>query len=294
MNEGYYLYKRGDYLHALEAFQAADAIMGVPTTGLEVAKAHEKRGMLLEALDALVRVHTYPRAPNEPTPFTRARVAAEVLEADILERTPTLEIALAPLPAGTTAHVAINGAQLAPERVHLPRKLNPGVHHVVVTAPGFVSYDQRLVLREREHQRLEVAFGPVPKAPPAPPPRPEPEPAPAPAPDAPEEPSAVPPAAWAAFGVGAAGLVVGTVAGGVALSQMSALEDDCSELYCEDRKWESDRDNMMTTAHVSTAGFAVAGAGATIGLILVLVSEPAAATIQPDIGFGTVGLSGRF
>ncbi len=292
MDEGYRLYQRGDYLRALEAFQAADAIMGVPTTSLYVAKAQEKRGMLLESLDALVRVQTYPQAPNEPAPFSQARTEAEALEADILERIPTLEVALAPLPATATVKVALDGAELAPERVHLPRKLNPGVHHVVVSAPGFVAYDQRLVLREREHQRLEVKLEPVPKAPPARPPRLEPE------PDVPEVPSAVPPAAWAAFGVGAAGLVVGTVAGTVALYQRSELEDDCSDQHCEDDKWESDRGTMMTAAHVSTAGFAVAGAGAAVGLILVLVSDPnpelAAGTIQPVLGLGTVGLSGRF
>ncbi len=294
MNEGYRLYKRGDYLSALQAFQAADAIMGVPTTSLYVAKTQEKRGMLLEAVDALVRAQSYPQAPDEPAAFQRAREQAEALEAEILQRIPTLEIALPLLPAGTTVQVALNGTELAPERVHLPRRLNPGVHRVVVSASGYVPHDQRLVLSEREHQRLEVKLEPVPKALPAPLPRPAPAPA-----GTSEEPAAIPPVAWAAFGVGAAGLVVGTVAGGVAVSQKAALEGRCSELDCPDEA-RADHDRMLTTSHVSTAGLCVAGVGVATGLILVLASdpepqpEPAAATIQPLLGLGTAGLSGRF
>src|SRR5262245_66695671 len=51
----------GDLEGALKAYQAADGIMGVPTTGLEVARALEKLGRLIEARDACVRVTRFPR-----------------------------------------------------------------------------------------------------------------------------------------------------------------------------------------------------------------------------------------
>src|SRR5262245_53464167 len=51
----------GDLEGALKAYQAADGIMGVPTTGLEVGRALEKLGRLIEARDAFVRVARFPR-----------------------------------------------------------------------------------------------------------------------------------------------------------------------------------------------------------------------------------------
>ncbi len=298
MNEGHRQYKGGDYRSALKAFQEADDIMGVPTTSLYVAKAQIELGLLVEALDALDRVQSYPRAPKEPKPFERARVAAEVLQAELSQRIPTLEVALADLPAGTTANVAIDGAQLALERVHLPLKLNPGGHRVAVSAPGFVPYEESVELQESERRRLEVKLAPAPKAPPLPPPPPPTE------PDIADEPVVVPPLAWAAFGVGAAGLVVGTVAGAVAVSQDSTLGEACQDKRCPSDK-EADIDRLKTTAHVSTAGFAVAGVGAAVGLILVLVSDDSTSdptsdepqsgvVVQPALGLGTAAIIGRF
>src|SRR5690349_18414785 len=47
---------RGDARGALESFQAADAIMHVPTTGFEVARTQASLGLLVEARDTLHRV----------------------------------------------------------------------------------------------------------------------------------------------------------------------------------------------------------------------------------------------
>jgi hypothetical protein len=49
-----------DYRAALQSFQAADAIMRVPTTGYEVAKTLELMGQLVEARDTLVRTLRIP------------------------------------------------------------------------------------------------------------------------------------------------------------------------------------------------------------------------------------------
>jgi len=298
MDKGYRLYRLGDYLRAFELFSAADDIMRVPTTSVELAKAQSKLGRLVEALETLARVRGYPEAPGQPWQYQRARKEAKALEAELLQRIPTLEIALAPLPTGTTATVAIDGKALAPERALVPNKLNPGQHRVTIHAPGMIPHEQNVVLQERQRRRLDVQLQPVRKAPPQ-----------ATAPPAAVGPSAVEPAdaraaisplAWAAFGVGAAGLVVGTVAGAIAVSQDSALEDDCPNELCPEAK-KPDFDRMVATANVSTAGFVVAGVGATVGVILLLTSDTAtdesaesAVAIQPVLGFGTAALIGRF
>jgi predicted negative regulator of RcsB-dependent stress response len=46
------LVKRGDTRGALEAYRRANAIMKVPTTGIEVARTSLRLGLLVEALEA--------------------------------------------------------------------------------------------------------------------------------------------------------------------------------------------------------------------------------------------------
>jgi len=311
MNEGAEKYQRGDYPGALAAFQGADDIMGVPTTGLELAKAQAKLGLLVEALEKLARVRNYPVTAGEPAPYAQAREQAEALVIEVTARIPSLEIAIVELPAGTSAEVTIDGTALPPAMAKLPQKLNPGPHRVSVKAAGFAAYEQEVTLQEQEHRRLEVELQPgaagAPAEPPAPaaaPAAPRPPP-PAMAPEQAEEPAAVPPLAWVAFGVGAAGLVAGTVAGAMALSQISTLQDECPDKQCEPGK-DADIDRTTTTAHVATAGFVVAGVGAAVGLILVLTADSGAAEpdpeestagaviVEPVLGLGTAGLVGRF
>jgi len=65
----------GDAEAALEAFQAAHAILGVPTTGIDVARAQLALGLLVEARDTALEVMRFPVGPGEPAAFTDARTA---------------------------------------------------------------------------------------------------------------------------------------------------------------------------------------------------------------------------
>ena len=56
MDEGDRKFAAKDFKGALDAYQGAHAIMGVPTTGIEVAKAQEALGLLVEARDTLLAV----------------------------------------------------------------------------------------------------------------------------------------------------------------------------------------------------------------------------------------------
>jgi len=115
----------------------------------------------------------------------------------------------------------------------------------------------------------------------------------------------VSPVAWTAFGVGAAGLLVGSVTGSIALSQSDALSKSCEDGNCTPER-ESERDRIRVIAHASTASFIVAGAGAATGLVLVLTSDApesgsppggstdSAVAVQPVLGIGNLGVVGRF
>ncbi|MBI4699603.1 MAG: hypothetical protein HY744_00310 [Deltaproteobacteria bacterium] len=321
MNEGAKKLAAKDYQGAVEAFKAADDIMRVPTTGLELGRAQALLGKLLEARDTLMAVQNTPAAPGEAPLLAAARKQAAELAAQLAERIPSLTVRVVGPAAGTAVEVAIDAAPLPPSAARLARKLDPGEHTVVVTAAGFAEAKQVVTLAEREQKLVTIELrpeqpaqpspvGPAPAAKPEPPPAKsapppvtfgprEPEPA-------KPEPSAtagISPLVWVGFGVGAAGLVTGTVTGILTLSQASDVMDQCPDGVCREAQRE-DYDGAMTLAHVSTAGFVVGAAGILAGAVCLTVlgggadtEAPAAQTglvLRPAVGPGTAGLVGRF
>jgi hypothetical protein len=103
-----------------------------------------------------------------------------------------------------------------------------------------------------------------------------------------------------AFSVGAVGLGVGAVTGGLFLSQVSDLKDSCPNDRCP-ATVQDDLDSTSTLGNVTTAALAVGGAGATVGFVLlgVWLSQPEAeakpgatakVAVMPEIGPGWIGL----
>jgi hypothetical protein len=93
----------GDAEGAVKAFQAAHAIMGVPTTGLDLARGVAAQGRLIEARAVALEVTRIPAAPKEPEAFANARVTAEKLAEALSARIPALVI------AGGGAGLAVEG-----------------------------------------------------------------------------------------------------------------------------------------------------------------------------------------
>jgi hypothetical protein len=60
MKEGDGKFAAKDYAGALKAYEAAHAIMQVPSTGLPLAKAQLERGLLVEARDTLLQITRHP------------------------------------------------------------------------------------------------------------------------------------------------------------------------------------------------------------------------------------------
>src|SRR5689334_15630072 len=79
MAEGRDLRERGDSKSALKRFMAADALMHVPTTGLEVARTQVALGLLVEARETLRTVARLPEDPSDPPPFREARAQGDKL-----------------------------------------------------------------------------------------------------------------------------------------------------------------------------------------------------------------------
>lgn len=159
LREGDEKFAARDFAGALKAYQAAHAIMQVPTTGLPLGKAQIEKGLLVEARDTLLQVSRFPKDPAEKPAFTQARDEATVLADKVAERIPSLVLVVEGAPAGAIVDVKIDGVPVPPETFGAPRKLNPGLHAIVASAPGVPTLTRNVSLRERDTERVVLTLG---------------------------------------------------------------------------------------------------------------------------------------
>jgi hypothetical protein len=115
----------------------------------------------------------------------------------------------------------------------------------------------------------------------------------------------VSPLVWVGFGVGAAGLLAGTITGAITLSETSALEDECPDKRCTPDQQDA-LDDAHLIGNISTGAFIVGGVGVAVGIIGLALTdwggsspkpnegEGAAVNFTPLIGPGTIGVRGSF
>ncbi len=290
---------KGDLKGALKAFTAADAIMHVPTTGLEVAKAQAALGLLVEARDTALRVTRFPQAANEPAPFKEARDAAAQLNDEVEARIPSLTVNVKGLPDGVTATVTVDDAALPSEVIGQPRKLDPG-HHVVVGKAGGATDKKEIDIAERESK--DVALDLTGASAGAAPTTTATETATAEQPPPPAGRSGASKAMMiGGFGLAGVGVVAGTITGILSMTKTSSIKQSCTSNQCPPSTY-GDIDTANTMATVSTISFIAGGVGAVVGVIGLFTgkpSEPAApapesAGVEPWVGVGALGLKGRF
>jgi hypothetical protein len=296
MKQGDAAFETGDFAAALKEYEAAHAIMRVPSTGIALARAQEKLGRLLEARDTALSIVRLAAQPSEPSAFTEARTAAHELAEAIEPRIPSLTIAVDGAPIDQ-AEVSIDGAELPRKLIGIPRKLNPGKHVATASAPGFhqarVDIDLAESASETVTLRLEPSTGPTteswPKA--------SNEPAP-PIPDD-ASPARASPLVYVGFGVGAAGLAVGSVAGILSMSKASSAGEHCEGNACREAA-RDDIDGSKTLANVSNVAFGAGVVGIGVGLYGLLSSGGERKTgrakpgVEPLVGSRFVGLRGIF
>jgi hypothetical protein len=311
---------KGDLKAALKAFAAADSIMHVPTTGVEVARTQAALGQLVEARDTALKVMRSPEGANEPGPFKAARETATSLTQELEARIPSIVVTVKGVPENATPMVTIDDAPIPSAALGEARKLNPG-HHVIVAKAGGVDAKQEVDLVEKD--KKEVAI---------------------------ELPAAGANAAAAGAGQGAGdgasteqpadtgggksgfskalliggfsvagiGLVAGTITGVMSMSKTSSIKSSsgCAGSVCGPAEYD-DISSARSMATISTVSFVVAGVGAVAGVVGLLTGNaPAAASAEPApaapakapddtkesrrvhvhpwIGLGAAGLTGSF
>lgn len=300
MDDGDAKRDKNDFKAALKSYEAADAIMHVPTTGLEVARAQAQLGQLLEAHETLGRVTRLPPKPGEPAPFTAARKTAEALTAEIGARIPSVTVLVTNPEPGQATVVVFDGEIVPPAASSAPRKVNPGRHSVVARS-GSLEKKQDFDVAERESKTVTIDLKP-PKPPPTVPAEGE-------APVETSSPSSLPKILiFGGFGLGLVGVGVGSVTGLMSISKVNDVKPQCPNNVCS-RAQSGDLDSAKTLGTISTIAFIAGGVGIGAGIVgLVLqgkqsstestpppgTSASAKLTVRPDVGPTWLGLHGSF
>lgn len=249
----------GDTKGALESYQAADAIMKVPTTGIEVARTLSSMGRLLEAQAIVTQLAVAP-AKKEPAAFVAARKAASHLAGDLDARIPTLVVKV--VGAGTdTPSLSVDGKRLSSGAASQAQKLDPGLHAIAVRQ-GTAEKEQNVTLVERDRKTVTVDLTPPPPPPVVvdPPPK-----------KVEEAPSAAPKVlTFGGFGLAAVGIGVGAVTGLMSLKKTNDLKAVCPNDACPPER-QADLDSASSLGNVSTIAFVAAGVGAVVGVVGVIL-----------------------
>ena len=288
---------------AITYFQKAESLVHAPPHLLNIARAHEKLGQLVEAREAYMKVAREELPANAPKVFRQAQTEARA-ELDAIEpRVPRVSVVVqgsGDLPV----KVHMNGSVVPDGLVGVPRPLNPGSYEFQAFADGAQSTPSTLMLREGAKETvvltLQAGTGAPPTAVPV-----AAATAPTEQPDAAQEggTSGLRIASYVSFGVGVVGLGVGTAFALSSSSKRSEADDICNlegEFSCPvDRRDEvaqldSDADSAKT---MSIVGFVVGGVGVATGVTLFILSgnnDKKSASITPWVGLNMAGVRGRF
>ncbi len=301
MDQGRDFRDKGDLTDALKRFQAANDIMHVPTTALEVARTQVALGLLVEARDTVAVLRQQPPVKNESPLFKTARAACEQLDASLAGRVPALTITLKGADASQEPELALDGVAVPVAVLGLPRTVNPG-HHVVTAKTPTAEGKRELDIREGEQKPVEVTLvstGVV-------------APSPVVAGTAPEQAEPPPrtshlPSTLALVGIGVAGVgvITGAVTGILSLSSKSTLSGECANNVCGPSAY-STLSSATTLATVSDIAFGVAGAGAVVAIVGLVRGKGASANpsaspsgaaafqVTPWFAGSAAGLRGSF
>ncbi len=304
--QGAAAFDEGRWQDAVDLFTRAQSVVDAPPHLLFIARAQEKQGNLVQAMEAYIKIARTELAADSPDAFLSAQTAAEQELEALTPRIPQVTVTV----SGESAEdvtVFADGEALAEAFVGVKRPANPGKHTysaegTTVAAPAVtISVSEggealvELVLAEKV-----AALEPAPM-----------EPAPAPAAPPKAEPAAVghdssmniP--AYAALGVGALGLG----AGGYFLYKRSKSQTDGDDLAseCSSRQCDqSDVDRIVgfdedaaSAGTMSAIGFGVGAVGVGVGITLLLMDwGNETAQTEPTIGVWAnseqVGVVGRF
>jgi hypothetical protein len=251
----------------------------------------------VEASENYQRIIREGVTPGAPPAFTKALQDAQ---REIKAITPKLAWVTVTLKEPASSVVTIDGVELPKAAMDVKRAVNPGAHVVKATADGYRPTTTTIDVKEGESTAVTLALDAQPGAA-----------APTATPGTPATPDGDTNALVTAtassdtsasgasrqrtygfigLGVGGVGLVVGGVAGLVAIGRHNTLESDCPNGKCPP-SGQTTIDSFRSMATISTTGFVVGGLAAAVGgaLLLTAPRPSQSGRVTPYVGFGTIG-----
>jgi len=301
--QGVQLADAGKCPEAIEKLERAEALHHAPTILGRLGECQVNVGSVVEGTENLNSVVREQLPANAPQVFRDAQTRAQKV---LTAATPKIaHLVIRITPGDVKANVTVAGRPVPAALIGAERPTDPGTHQVSATAEGYRPASATVTLAEGGHQDITLLLEKDPTAVAAlPPPTTTPTTGTATGDVSVPEPSGkksnTP--AYIALGVGGAGLIVGSIFGGLAFSKAS----DCPNKVCET---QDDLDSAKSLATVSTISFGVGIAGVAVGTILLLVGNSSSnenATpqakrlpqpkfaVHPWIGVSSVGLTGSF
>lgn len=268
-------FQEADYDTALDLLRKAEQIMHAPPHLIYIARAHVGKGELVLAREALMTLVNEVLPPDAPSAFHDAQAAGVALKAEI---EPKIGRLLIKIDGGASPVTVRVDGKVVPEAIlGLPYPVDPGIRTVVAESPGAPSSEEFVTVAEGQTQEvtLEVLPPPVePAAPAPPPPPPAAPPPPPPAQPTAERKPAASPWVFVGFGTATAGVLLGSIMGGLSLAKTSDVRDRyCTGTVCDPAAGPA-LDEANTFANVANVAFVVAALGVGVGVYGLLAGPP--------------------
>jgi hypothetical protein len=302
-------FQRDDYATAVDKLARAYQVLRAPSIGLWLARSLAKQGRLVAASERYLEVGRLSVAQGDAQVQEAAKKEAAAEVEALLPKIPSVVVTLQGASADDVK-LSLDGAPLSTAFLGEQRPVDPGKHRIEGRrGEQVVGVDVTLAAAENKAVTLRFeAVGASPGAPGAPAASPE-SAAPvagAPAVDTGARSSGASTRktlAWAALGVGAAGIVTGGITGAMALGKKGEIEDspDCRGTTCLRGTMQDELDTYDTLRLVSSIGFIAGGVLAGSGVVLLVTggSEPTTrAASRPELrlrlGASTLWAEGTF
>jgi hypothetical protein len=300
-------FDEGKYEQAIDLFKRAESVVHATPHLLYLARAYAHLNQLVQARESYLAIVSEQPPANASQILKDTYNTAEA-ELDKLEpRVPRVTIVVQG-EGGNGVQVTVDGTPFPSALLGVPQPINPGSHQFKATAESAESSPTTLEVREgaRETVMLTLRAGggkPVSASPSGT--------SSSASGDVAADTSSTSTrsiVAYSALGVGAIGVGLGTLF----LVQRGSVQSDADELYdtckahmggctAEEQAAIGDKDDEAQSKLVlSLVSYGVGAIGLGTGITLLLLdggenqSETARAGVRPWIGFGSVGLNGRF
>jgi hypothetical protein len=321
--EGHKAFFEQRWADAIDLFTRAESLVHAPPHLLYMARASEKLGRLVTARELYMRIVKENIASNAPRAFANAQDQARQELPELERRIPHLTVKVSGAEAGEKFVVLIDGKELPAALVGLPTPLDPGEHSVSAQAQGKSAEAVKVTLEEGQRQSIDVALEhdagarlpaegqnePVQTG--------EPSDAPAVAGETLSDPEVdtggqhsssgggMRIGSYVALGVGAVGLGAGVLFTLQSSAKRKEVLEICPDPSSCPISRRSEVEDLNSSAGglrtLATIGYIAGGVGIAAGVALFFLSsgqeqpQPTSAlVIEPWLGIGSAGVTGRF